>query len=253
MKTNNKTRKAENALLEFALFIVIIAFLVNTASGVTEPTGASLTYKSNSTKNATVAGNRSDAKGTITTVILNSIQQNYKWKAYVGNISSTFTLDDESDYTIYQWSIDEFTGEILATRATTAPTWGSVNCSSIANKQSEDTALGHTSTNADSINSTFATQTHKEFDLAGNTILESSCFATATWINDSVNTLTTTASFQEVLLHDGTNLIYTTFVENDKIGYRNDSVTTYDFQMILAENASSTAPDIQYYFYVELA
>ncbi|MBN2422268.1 hypothetical protein JXB41_03505 [Candidatus Woesearchaeota archaeon] len=233
------------------LIMVVLALSILLNSVFADPTGATVTFISNSTKNASSAESRTDEKGTITTVVLDAMQQDYKWKAYVGNVTSTFTLDDEADYTIYQWNIDHFSGEVFATRASSTPAWSSINCSTIAQKQNEDYALNHSSSSMDSINQTFVTQTHKSFVVADRTMSESSCYAIATWINDSSNTLTTTASFQEVILSDGTNIVYATFVENDKFGYMNDS-TTYDFQMIVAENATITAPDITYYFYVEL-
>ncbi|MBD3203542.1 hypothetical protein GF327_04560, partial [Candidatus Woesearchaeota archaeon] len=101
MKTRNNIKGGKNLREIYQYLILGITLMVFLSSVFgADPTGVStVTYKSNSTKNATDADNRSDEKGTITTVVLDSIQQDYKWKAYVGNVTSTFTLDDEADYT----------------------------------------------------------------------------------------------------------------------------------------------------------
>ncbi|MFH0875172.1 MAG: hypothetical protein V1859_04480 [archaeon] len=252
MTKKNAAKKGSRKISALLLLLITaIAFAVIFPSfSSADPTGAGITYKTNSTKNATAATYRNDSKGTITTIVLDAIQQDNKWKAYVGNISSTFTLDDSADYTIYQWTVDSFTGRVFATRSATTPTWGNVNCSTQTQKETEDTTLSHNSTKSDSINRTFTSRVHKQFYVGGTLIENSSCFSIATWVSDTTNTLTETTTFQEVLLHDGTRMIWTTFVEADRQGYRNDS--TYDFQMIVAENGIIANPNSAYYFYVEL-
>jgi hypothetical protein len=247
MKKKQSSGRGQLLAIMLVIAIVLFAESISAAS----PNGASINFIGNSTKNASTAGFRNESKGTISTVILSTFQQDYKWKAYVGNVTSTFTLDDSADQTIYQWNMDSFTGRIFATRTSTAPTWSAINCSNASQKANEDTALNHNSTKTDSINRTFTARTHKAFSVAGKSIPASDCFAIATWINDTTNTLSTTASFQELLLNDGANMVYTTFVENDVLGYRNDSIT-YDFQMILPEDATITNPNIAYYFYLDL-
>ncbi|MBT4352191.1 hypothetical protein HOD20_06690, partial [archaeon] len=163
--------------------------------------------------------------------------------------------DDSDGYTIYQWAANEgysYSGQVYATRDTSTVSWADIECAAATNKTVEDIALDLNSDNSDSVNRTFSVQVHSNFTVAGNLITENCSFATATWINDTVNTLSVTSvKYQEVLLWEGSHLVYATFVENDYSAYRNDS--TYDFQMIVPVNGTVSSPDIAYYFYLEMS
>jgi len=227
-----------------------------------DPTGATVSYQSNTSKNASAADSRTDNKGTITTVNLDAQQQNLKWKAYVGNVTSTFVLDDEDDYSIFQWTIDSFTGQIYIGRNSSVD-WSNITCATIPQKQSEDTELGHTITSTDSVNSTFVTQGHKSFTIGTDPINQNACFAAATYANDTAQTASATTPFTEVVLWDGTNsmMLYTTFVLDDASSYRDDtdgtdalgSNHTYDFQAIVPETGNPSDPALTYFFYIELS
>ena len=52
--------------------------------------------------------------------------------------------------------------------------------------------------------------------------------------------------FEEVLLMDGSDLIYSSIISNDQEGFNSD---LYDFQFILLVNSTQTT---HYYFFVEL-
>ena len=53
-----------------------------------------------------------------------------------------------------------------------------------------------------------------------------------------------------MLLDDGVSVVYTSILENSTYGFNNQ---TYDFQMIVAENAlEGNQPNTAYYFFVEL-
>jgi hypothetical protein len=117
----------------------------------------------------------------------------------------------------------------------------------------EEAEMGHTTNTAptDRINTTFNDETfnHWGFFVGGLQIATDSCeYSINPWVNDTANTANL---FEEVLLYDGSNILYTSRIQNNLIGYRNDS-TQYDFQMLVAENASSVSPRTNYYFYVEL-
>jgi hypothetical protein len=227
------------------LMAVLLLSLVQGA-----PTGASLTNISTSQKSAVSPQSGNHSKGSIHTIGLTAEQQDMKWKAYVGNISSTFVLDDANDYSIYQWTVNSFSGQVYLSRG--AIDWSAVSCATIANKQAEDTAVGHTSTSEDSVNSTFVTQGHKGFSVGTIPINANQCFATATWANDTMQTASATTPFTELLLWDSTNtrMVYTTFVENNAAGYRTNP---YDFQAIVPDDAVPANAAMTYYFYLELA
>jgi hypothetical protein len=238
-----------------AKLMLLITVLVLTLGAfpyvLAQQTGATITNMSTTTKPSNSPDWNNGTKGYIHTVNLNAQQQDNKWKAYVGNVSSTFVLDDANDYSIYQWTLDSFSGQIYVTRDS-GVTWGSVVCATEANKLAEDTSLNHNSQSADSVNRTFNRQTHKSFTVGTNPpIAINTCYSTVTWQNDADHQLNTTAPFQEVLLWDGGNMIYTAFVENDKAGYRPGS--TYDFQAIVPDDGISSNPNVRYYFYLELS
>jgi hypothetical protein len=214
------------------------------------PAGPIVTYVSNTTATVT-AGNRSqDAKGTITTLTMSNNQQDYKWKAYVGNISGSLALDDVNGKSIYDWAMGSPTGEVYATRYSGSVNWANVSCINQGNVNTEETALGMGLGIIDNINGTFKNITHKSFLVGTKNITADSCKSTATYINDAAQSLSDTAFFQEILLQDDitNNLIYTTMIENSHTGYDGQN---YNFQMLVAENESATIP-LTYYFYVEL-
>jgi len=255
MNKSNKTQGEKKMLSKITKTMLLVAVLVVALSifplAYGQQTGASVTNVSSSTKTASSPGWNNGTKGYIHTLGLSAEQQDLKWKAYVGNVSSTFVLDDSSDYSIYQWTLDSFSGQIYITRDNSA-TWASVVCASAANKATEDTVIGHNSQAADSVNRTFSQQIHKNLTVGVTLIGNNTCFSTVTWQNDANHQLNSSAPWQEILLWDGADMIYTAFVENDKIGYRGDS-TTYDFQAIVPENGTTSAPNFRYFFYLELS
>jgi hypothetical protein len=243
-----KNKKIKQAFL----LSILLLFAVGIANfAYSDATGASIVNVTNSTKTPANPQYNNGTRGVIHTVNLNSEQQDSKWKAYVGNVTTTFVLDDVNDYSIYQWTITSFTGQVYITRNESV-TWSNVRNATESNKTVEDTNLNHNSASADSINRTFITKIHKTFLVGSNTIAANSSFATVTWQNDANHQLNESAPFQEVLLSDGRNLIFTAFVENDKVGYRGDG-TTYDFQAIVPDDATASNPNVRYYFYTELS
>ncbi len=247
---NSKTRQRDIAIM---LLTIVVAVTVMSLFVSGDPTGAQLTNISTSTKTASNPDFGNHSKGAINTINLGATQQNSKWKAYVGNVTSSFVLDDADDYSIYQWDITSFTGEVYMTRNSTI-TWSNIDCATSPNKELEDTVIGHTVTSEDSVNSTFTSLAHKGFYVGSKQILQDNCFSIALNINDSAQTPSATQPFTEVLLWDSDGkMIYTTFVEQDLSGYRNDTEdTTFDFQAIVPAGIPGT-PSYTYYFYLELA
>jgi len=230
-------------------FIGILALIISSSFIWALPAGPVINYISNSTA-ASVSTNRTqDEKGTITVITLDSNQQDYKWKAYVGNVSGKLALDDASTKTIYDWTLGTPTGEVYVTRASSVA-WASIECANETVISNEQTALGMLSSDNDNINKTFNFTVHANIDVATNTIANSTCPSTATYVDDVPQTIDETANFQEVLLSDPLtgSLVYTTTIENNQYGYNNE---TFDFQLLVAENESSTTPTL-YYFFVEL-
>ncbi|MBN2368111.1 hypothetical protein JXC34_03755 [Candidatus Woesearchaeota archaeon] len=228
------------------LFILIFLALFRYAIG--QPTGAYISYNHSENKTPDPADYLNTSGGTFTTMIISGVTQNLRWKAYAGNVTGVLTLDDSGDYSIYQWELADFEGMVYASRNDSIA-WDNIECASPYNITVEETEMNHTTTKSDSINNTFAYRTHKEFYVGSKIIENSTCQSTFTWVNDTAQTPSENATFQEILLHDGTNLVYATTIDNDELGFNTNE---YDFQMILAEKGVAGYPNTRYYFYIEV-
>jgi len=213
-----------------------------------DPAGASIT--SNVTESSPVysPGSLTNPGGTINTVVLDVVQQNDKWKAYVGNISGALTLDDGDGYTIFQWAMgaSEVAGEVYASRANSID-WSVINCSNVTLIDTEDSVIGFSGSSLDNINNTFNETTHNAIVTAGRTMVANSCRATATFVNDTKQNQSS-AFFQEVLFASGNDLIYTSPLNQGTAAFNYNS--TVDFQFIVADDVTQAITT--YYFYVEI-
>jgi len=243
-------------VLSTALYIALLLTQLSSA----EPTGAGVTNLSTETYSVSPES-RQDAGGTITTLTLDATQQLNAWKAYVGNITGTLVLRNSDGWSIYEWSMNSSTlsGNIFVSRNDSL-NWssGAIRCANSSIIDSEQSFLGMNSSASYSINRTFNYTTHKTMSISGvGAIQNSTCPSTATWVNGSAQTVTETSYFQEILLTDLNNLIYATFIDQDAWGYNNNAsvngtTVTYDFQLIVAENRSSSVGTV-YYFYADIA
>jgi hypothetical protein len=210
---------------EILLMSIIVIIALSLSFAV--PDGAQILSNTTETKTPDSAASINSTGGSFTTIILNASTQNTRWKAYAGNVTGVLTLDDDNTYTIYQWAISAYTGEVYASRNDSI-TWADISCASQENITNEDTAMNHTTTSIDSINTTFNQEIHKEFYVGNVHIPESSCRSTFTWVNDTAQTPSVDAPYAEVLLHDGEHMVYTTFIDDNVQGF---NYNNYDFQM----------------------
>jgi Na+-transporting NADH:ubiquinone oxidoreductase subunit NqrB len=181
-------------------------------------------------------------------MVLSAIQQNQHWKAYVGNVTGSLTLDDAANYTIYDWNLATITGNVFASRFNNV-SWTNITCAPISLINTESAFNNMTLADSDRINATFNYTAHAQFDVATNTLLANSCNSTVTYINDTRQVPNATQPFQEILVRDTNNqFVYLTGIENNAQGFDNQP---YDFQMIVAES-DVKATSTTYYFYVEL-
>jgi hypothetical protein len=249
MKRDEKMKYKMKKLFAVTVFLLVIMSLVIMPLVSAEPAGVSITSNTTNYGRVIAPANRTDPGGSITTMVLDAIQQDTKWKAYIGNITGSLRLDDSAGNSIYQWSLGaaSVTGEIYASRSSSI-TWSSVNCTNLATIQSEQTALGITAGDTDSIQNTFNTTTHPGFVVAGRGVVVNTCNATSTLVNNA-RQAQGSADFPEMLLYDTTNLIYATLINQDSMGYMGGAAT-YDFQMIVADDPSVASTT--YYFYAEL-
>lgn len=242
------TKKLRVARIVLSLVLILSLFAIQAMS---LPVGPVITFIKNETSpNAGTGTARSgDKGGYITTIRLNASQQNYAWKAYVGNVTGSLTLENANSKAIYKWDAPNVGQEVYISRNDSVD-WNSVNCSNRSIITAEDTFLNLNPSSSDSINQTFNASVHKSFVVAGRTIQNSTCPAISTYINDAAQTSSENAKYQEILLKDtASNLVYATLVDKGQAGYDNSN---YDFQAIVAEDQTAPTPTT-YYFYVELA
>ncbi|MBN2368114.1 hypothetical protein JXC34_03770 [Candidatus Woesearchaeota archaeon] len=247
-------KKIKEFLILGMVLIVSIIMVYNMEKARAEPEGASVEFVSNSTKNTTAPDGRTDDKGYITEVTLSTTQKNIKWKSYVGNVSGTLVLKDADGYSVYEWSSGgDPDGEVYITRNSSID-WESIQCANQTGIGLEQTELGHGVGSSDNINNTFANYLHSAFEVGTTPIDESSCNVTYTWINDTEQTPSTSAYFQEVLLMDDTMaIVYAVLIDQNMYSYKDDAATDntrYDFQAIVPDYVGASVAT--YYFYVEI-
>lgn len=211
------------------------------------PDGVQIVSNSTTVRNSTPATSLATAGGSFTTLVLNGTFQNPRWKAFVGNISGSMTLDDSSNQTIYDWDFAIVTGEVFASRSNNI-NWDNIGCLDDAVLTAEETAINFDTSRPDSINKTFNDTVHQEFMVAGTTLAASSCRSIATFVNDARQTLDENAEFQQIALDDDSAAVYATILENDQTGYNGNN---FDFQMIVPDD-ETTGVNTPYYFYAEL-
>ncbi len=225
----------------FTIFIIHFAYA--------DPKGADLTYVNTETFSPSPES-RTDDGGNIVTLTINVEQQDDAWKGYVGNVTGVYVLKNSNNYSIYEWpAAAVITGEVYISRNSSLNfSSGAITCANAGEISAEESFFGMVSGDTDKIINTFNTTNHSAFNVGSNIIVQDSCNATALWVNDTVQTPSNTSVFQEIILHDGSTLLYASLINDNKVGF--DNTTSYDFQAIVAENRTSAGTT--YYFYVEL-
>ena len=253
-KLTGELSSAALILIIMTMIMIIVALFGIIAATATlvlaTPEGPTINSVSNTTRTPATAALLNTSGGTITTIRINATTQNSRWKAFVGNVSGTLTLDDASASSIYQWSVISVSGEVYATRKSATVSWSAIACANITHITNEENNLSQTNPN-DNISKTFSSINHTQFYVGTTLIANNTCRSIHTYVNDGNQSL----DFQEILLYDGSNdtngnLVYTTTFQSRTTGYDGN---TYDFQLIVPENGAPTwTSSTAYYFYVEL-
>ncbi len=265
-------------ILLAALMTLAIASVGMAASiEPTQPT--SMTYVTNSTVGGQEGTAQTHERGYVHYMQIDESSPTQKWKAYVGNVTGEFALQDASGNAIYDWTITTITGELYATKeaptggsgrfAGGIPTWTNLSCANSTLISDEESQFNHTASQEDSFSNTFLNS--DSFNLttfyAGERELNDTsmingeagdCYGA--YLN--TNNADQSSDWQEVVLTDGTyedegsgdldyDIVYAALLENNVAGFDN---VPYDFQILLPEsglNGAQTA--VTYYFYVELS
>lgn len=241
MNSKITIQKKEVFLISILLIFLSINFIF-----AADPVGPdSFSISSNETKSVAPAQMVNVSGGRILSLNITSNTQNPRWKAFVGNVMGSFTLDDASGSTIYNWSVSSVTGRVYSTRTSGTVSWSGISCATTNDLETENAGMNHTSAE-DNITATFSDTTHDLFWVGGVSITANTCPT----LNTYVNNVTQDSSFEEMVLDDGSNLVYATILEEDETGYDGES---YDFQMIVPENgATGFNGATAYYLYVEI-
>ncbi len=259
-KKTNLWKEGNRRFVNRIFFVLVFAFIYvfaffNLALVEAAPQGpASISVDANETKGSTSGILLNISGGRIATINITADQQNPRWKGFVGQVIGTFTLDDSSSSTLYDWTMTNVGGEVYATRNASTPTWTNIRCANNTLLENENLLLNHSNAN-DNITKTFNGTTHVSFVVGSVTIPANNCSTLNTYKSNT----TQDTDFEEMVLTDQTNfsipnyanLIYATIMESNVVGFDDN---TYDFQMIVPEigldgYTSATA----YYLYVELS
>ena len=264
-------------LVAALMTLAMAAFAAAQSIEPTQPT--TMTYVTNATVGGQSGTAQTHVRGYIHYMNLDESSPTQKWKAYVGNVTGEFALQDASGNAVYDWSITTITGELYATKEAPSggsgrfgggiPTWTNVSCANQTMITDEEGLFNHTPSDEDSYSNTFKNGNNfnlttfyaGEKEVTDTTMVGGSsggadCFGA--YLN--VNNADQYSHWQEVVLTDGTSedegtdfdfdIIYAALLENNQNGFDN---RLYDFQILLPESGldgSQTATT--YYFYIEL-
>ena len=242
--------RVDDAMMRNRMCLLLAALLVFAAFGLPAvlgiPAGATINYNSTDNGPTRTPSSLTNNRSTITTVVLNAIQQDAHWKAYIGNVTGSLSLQDANTNTIYNWNaIATPTGKVIASRNGSL-TFSTVACAANTTIAAEMTAMNMSGTDQDSMALTFNSTAHTPTVVAGQSL--SGRNMTSTFVNNASQGQSNGATFQEFLMQDANaNLAYVAIINASKTGYNGKS---YDFQMIVPE--SNVQAPRTYYFYIEL-
>ena len=231
-------------LLTGALLLLLLA----THGAWGEPVPASgLTKGESSRRNLSTTNVTSvDAQGgNVTRLDINGMSITKSWQGYYGNISGNIILADANNNSLYEWGNGtSVTGKVYASRNSTI-SWATINCTNASGIAAEESYLGQSASDADSVTNTFNQTDHPSFLVAGRNM--TGCYSTNTFVNGAFQE----SHFHEILLSDNNGrIVYTTIIDNDQVGYDG---STHDFQLLVGENEHiGSEGATQYYFFVEL-
>ena len=235
--------------LRWSVLTLALLLFLPILSSATPTSPVDLQVLSSSSRQLPVTSNGSIAAqgGNVTQVNINALTITKAWQGYYGNITGNIRLDDASNQTFYSWGNATPSGEVYATRNGTIQ-WDTVNCTNVTQRATEETYLGQSVADGDSVTNTFNLTTHESFLVGLRNITQDTCYSTYAFANGASQS----QNWSQVLLSDNSsNLIYTTVIDADTVGYNGQTV---DFQLMVGENEHPGNEGVtSYYFFVELS
>ena len=209
-------RKGELRFIVVTTSSLLLLFL-SLCLVVATPVGPTVTFVRNDTLSIVGNWTQNGTGGYIYWNNFNVVEQNRRWKAFVGNVSGTLTLDDASSNTIYNWPLGTTAGEVYSTINDSAVNWTGLNCTWAMTggegtpvetnrtvEEQENSRLSQT--RLDNISSTFYMRNHTQFSVGDAVIPAHSCYAIHTFVNDTTQNNSGNLYFHEILLYDNHNI-----------------------------------------------
>ncbi len=228
-----------------AIAVLVLSAIAFVKLASAEPTGGTVNVVGSSRKSAASPGSTAVAAGNVTEVTISGTTVTQSWAGFYGNVTGTIVLADSNDNTFYDWSVTSPQGEVYASRSNSI-TWSNIQCASDTEIATENTNLNMGSA-ADNITNTFNQQSHPAFYVGTVSIAANTCKSTNAY-NESGSQ---NSDFYNVLLSDGSNIVYTAILEQDANNFKG---TTSDFELLVGEDGHGAAggTTTTYYFWVEI-
>ena len=190
------------------------------------------------------SGSDAATGGTITSVDHGSATaQTQHWAGYYGDVSGLIRLASGDDV-MYSWTAGTVVGGEVYASTNETIAWGSIVAETAADV---DTALTYLAGKSDSATITFDTTNSAVINVGTVPITQGTAAATHTYVNGASQTI----NFEEVILTDGTNTVWTAIISPNAVGFETGTAT-HDYQMIVPEDGSGNTATTTYYFFVEL-
>jgi hypothetical protein len=188
------------------------------------------------------SGSNDATGGAITNVDHTSATtQTYNWAGYYGDVGGTLRLGTDTAK-MYEWTTADTGGEVYASTSESI-TWGSIVGESGAHV---DSNLSYLADKSDSATITFG-NSNSALNVGNVLIAAGNASATHTFVDGNSQS----ANFEEVILYDGANIVWTAIISPNSEGFE-DATASHDYQMIVPEDGSGNTNAQTYYFYVEL-
>jgi len=112
----------------FYIFMFLAVFWLMSDHVLAAPSGPTITLVDNETWTEPSGYEINTTGGTISTLVINATNQNLRWKAYVGNVTGEYVLEDASGDRVFDWTVGTVSGEVYATRHSGVVTWAGITC-----------------------------------------------------------------------------------------------------------------------------
>ena len=123
-KITSTSKTGISIFIAIALFFSMISFTLAIPEGTTD-----LTIVNSSRKSPAASASVPSYAGNVTQLSLTGSTTTQTWQGFVGNVTGTITLDDSSNFTLFNWTLNEPEGEVYATYLSNISwTTGNIKC-----------------------------------------------------------------------------------------------------------------------------